>query len=423
MFTAFLLLRTRQKRQYAPRTFLESVPEKQRTPELPSGLFNWFGAFWKVPDAHVLQYHSLDGFFFLRFLKIACVIAVVGMAITWPILFPINATGGNGKTQFDILSFGNVKNQYRYFAHALVSWVFYGFVLWMVTRETLFYIALRQAYLLSPVYAPRISQRTVLFTAIPQEVLSEAKLRTIFGDTVKRVWINPDSKELEELVKERDKIAFKLEKAETSLIVTANKNLAKKVKKGEATDEAVANDVDDESSGSIAARYLAEKERPHHKLKPLIGKKVDTINWSRTELETIIPKVDKLQAEHRGADGDLISAAFIEFTTQEAAQAAAQTLTHHTPLHMAPRWVGISPDEVIWSNLRIKWWERALRELAVTTFIVCMIIFWTIPVAFVGVISNINYLTQKVHFLSFIDKIPKPVLGLITGEYSIPPLF
>ena len=44
-----------------------------------------------------------------------------------------------------------------------------------------------------------------------------------------------------------------------------------------------------------------------------------------------------------------------------------------------------------------------------------MIIFWAIPVAFVGTISNINYLTNRVHFLKFIQSIPPVILGVITG--------
>jgi len=44
-----------------------------------------------------------------------------------------------------------------------------------------------------------------------------------------------------------------------------------------------------------------------------------------------------------------------------------------------------------------------------------MILFWAIPVAAVGAISNINYLTSKVPFLSFINDIPSVVLGVVTG--------
>jgi hypothetical protein len=142
---------------------------------------------------------------------------------------------------------------------------------------------------------------------------------------------------------------------------------------------------------------------------------VDTINWSRTELETLIPKVDELQSNHRAGKGKLLNSAFIEFDTQSAAQAAAQTVAHHQPLHMAPRYIGITPEEVIWSNLKIKWWERIIRMSATTAFIVALVVFWSIPVAVVGSISNIDTLTEKVHFLSFILKIPKVILGVVTG--------
>lgn len=45
---------------------------------------------------------------------------------TRPILFPVNATGGGGQKELDILSFSNVKNPTRYFAHVFVAWIFLG---------------------------------------------------------------------------------------------------------------------------------------------------------------------------------------------------------------------------------------------------------------------------------------------------------
>jgi len=75
----------------------------------------------------VLAHHSLDGYLFLRLLKISVVSCFVGCAITWPVLFPVNATGGGGKTQFDILTMANVTNSYyRYFAHAGCAYLFFG---------------------------------------------------------------------------------------------------------------------------------------------------------------------------------------------------------------------------------------------------------------------------------------------------------
>ena len=56
-----------------------------------------------------------------------------------------------------------------------------------------------------------------------------------------------------------------------------------------------------------------------------------------------------------------------------------------------------------------------VRFAATTGFVIVMIIFWAIPVAFVGSISNINYLTNRVHFLKFILNIPPVILGIVTG--------
>jgi len=59
--------------------------------------------------------------------------------------------------------------------------------------------------------------------------------------------------------------------------------------------------------------------------------------------------------------------------------------------------------------------ERVGRFAATTAFVTVMIIFWAIPVAFVGTISNINYLTNKLPWLGWILDIPAPILGIITG--------
>ena len=98
----------------------------ERTPELPSGFFNWFGTFFKIPDSHVLNHSSMDGYLFLRFLTLLCSICFTGCVITWPILLPINAMGGAGNKQLDMLSFSNVKNPNWYYAHAIMGCILFG---------------------------------------------------------------------------------------------------------------------------------------------------------------------------------------------------------------------------------------------------------------------------------------------------------
>lgn len=240
----------------------------------------------------------------------------------------------------------------------------------------------------------------------------------MFGrDKVKNVWLATDTKELEDKVKKRDDAAMKLEGAEIKLIVQANKARTKALQK-QASPEEGANGVPqqfDDESGSLAARWVEPKKRPTHRLKMLIGKKVDTINWARSEIERLTPEIEELQAKHRAGDVKLVSSCFVEFFRQSDAQAAYQSVAHNLPLHMSPRYIGLDPTQVIWANLRIRWYERITRRTATIAFITAMIIFWAIPTAFVGAISNINSLIQKLPWLSFILNCPKVILGLITG--------
>ena len=411
----FLIFRTRFKRNYQPRTFLGSLRPEQRSPTMPQGFLNWFGAFYHIPDMYVLNHHSLDGFLFLRFLKISVVSCFVGCLITWPVLFPINITGGAGHTQLDILTFANVQNKWKYYAHAGCAIIFFTFIIFMITRESIYYVNLRQAYLLSPLYASRISSRTVLFQSVPLDYMDEGRLRRMLGPSVVRIWFATDCKELEDKVEERDKAAMKLEGAETKLIVTANGARVKEEKKGGRS--ASQEGAIEESAGNIAARYLKPKQRPTHKLKFLIGKKVDTIDWCRAELNKLIPEVDSMQAAHKSGEAKLLNSVFVEFETLSEAQAAYQSLAHHQALHMAPRHVGMTPDDVIWSNLSIKWWERVIRQIVTTASVIALIIFWSIPVAAVGAISNINYLiaTPAFSWLSFLNSLPPAILGVVTG--------
>ena len=415
----FLVLRMSQRRYYAPRTYLGSLRENERSPALPSGFLNWFGTFWKIPDVYALQHQSLDAYLYLRFMRMTFVICLVGCLITWPILFPVNATGGGGLVQLDILTYGNVNRdtqKNRYYAHALTCWLYFGFIMYLIMREIIFFINLRQAFLLSPFYANRISSRTVLFSSVPRNYLDESKLRKVFGPTVKNIWITSETKEVDDLVKERDKVAMRLEKAEIKLIRLANKARQAAIKKGASADDADKTVPLDAESGSIAARWVPAKKRPTHRTGPLglVGKKVDTISWCRTELERLIPAVNKSQAEYHAGSYKKIPGVFIEFRSQADAEGAAQILAHHEGLQMSPRVVGIRPSEVVWSSLAIPWWQRLVRRYVVIAFITAMILFWAVPVAFVGVLSNINNLT-KISWLAWINKIPSVILGVITG--------
>lgn len=287
----------------------------------------------------------------------------------------------------------------------------------MVTRESIIYASLRQAYLLSPIYASRISSRTVLFMAVPRSYCNKPKLFKIFGDSVKNIWINTDCKELDKLVEKRNDLANRLEEAETRYIKAANAARLKALKLQAKNPESAAEEVPiDAQSNPDATKtpWLPKVKRPTHRLK-YFGKKVDTIEWLRSELETLIPEIDDLQKKHREGDVKPVSAVFIEFRTQTEAQNAFQTLSHHQPFQMTPRYIGIPPSQVLWPTLQYSWWQRISRKFAIHGFITVLIVFWSFPSALVGSISNVAYLTNLLPFLKFINELPEFVKGIISG--------
>jgi hypothetical protein len=128
-----------------------------------------------------------------------------------------------------------------------------------------------------------------------------------------------------------------------------------------------------------------------------------------------LPKIQSAQRSHLAGKEKLASACFIEFDTMAAAEQAFNDNYHHRPTPFTSRQMGVLPDEVIWNNLGMGSKNRMLRHVLATTAITLLIIFWSIPVAIVGIISNVNYLTENVPFLSWINEIPSVILGVVTG--------
>lgn len=69
-FLIFIILRRSNRRFYAPRSYIGSLRENERTPALPGGYLNWIGRFWKIPDSLALQTQSLDSYLYLRFIRV-----------------------------------------------------------------------------------------------------------------------------------------------------------------------------------------------------------------------------------------------------------------------------------------------------------------------------------------------------------------
>lgn len=409
--TVFIVIRKRYKRVYEPKTYLETVPERQRIEPSPKGALAWIKPLFTQSQDQLIERTGIDGFFFLRYLRTVMVIFFVGMCITFPILFPVNATGGGGQSGLDVLSITNIADKDRYWAQLLVEWVFLAFFGYWIDRELRFFIKTRQDYVTSPYYADNEFARSILVQSIPQKYLSEDSIKQIYGPNIETVYINRNFNQLSKNVTKRDKITKKLEASENALIRKCNKIARKKGIK-----EKSVNEKDPEKANSeIWSLYIADKKRPHHRLKPLIGKKVDTIDWSRSELAKLNVQIKEKQESHE--EHEPICSVFITYTSQKAANyAASRKIPEAGRIWFnMERTLGPRPSEVLWSSLNFSHSARLSKFWVANLTITAMVIFWAIPVALVGVISNINYLTNKLPWLDWINNIPPVLLGLITG--------
>jgi len=100
----------------------------EKTKDTPKGRFSWLKPWRNIPDEFVLNHQSLDGYLYLRFIKMLTIICFIGCCCTMPVLFPVNATGGGGQEQLDLLSFSNIgaNGKNRYYAHVFVGWIFFS---------------------------------------------------------------------------------------------------------------------------------------------------------------------------------------------------------------------------------------------------------------------------------------------------------
>ncbi|POS72522.1 DUF221 domain-containing protein [Diaporthe helianthi] len=408
LLTVFVLIRRPLRRIYSPRTYIDVIPEKDRTPISSLKRFEWFRTFRQLDDKFVLEHSSLDAYLYLRFLKTSVYVCFVGAVITWTILFPVNATGGGDATQLDRLGFGNVRHKDRLYAHAVVAWVFYGFVLLVIARERIWLVGLRQAWYLARTNASRLSSRTVLYLDPPREAVDASGPQESFGSDARHQWVVKKTKSLDDEVQSRDDKTMRLEFAEVSYLRQVSKKIAE-TRRSEGLEVTA-------SADNAAIESARPRERQHY----LSANASDLLQHLRKEAKEAVQKVaekrESYSAESTSSHDPC--AIFVEYATQSAAQRAYRAESHlplPASLAIQTRLIGVLPNEIIWRNLAMPQTERLSKKSAANLLIALVIVFWSIPTAIIGTISNVNYLADNVSWLSWINNLPDPLLGLLTG--------
>lgn len=396
----FVLLRLKFHRIYSPKSSYDVVGEDEKPPLLPNGPVQWIWPLFRIKSSFVIKYGGLDGYFFLRYIKVIGSF-FFGSILLLIILLPINSTNGLNNEGFDLLSISNIRNKNRYYCHVFMSWILYGCFLFVVYRELYFYNSVRLAALSSPYYAKKVASKTVIFQTVPEQFLDEKEFFKLFLGVTK-IWVARGQRSLAKKVQKRKDLAFKLEGALTALLKKAVKAKVEADKEQRVIEPA--NEV---------VCYVPQKKRPSHRLRPLIGEKVDTIEYCRAEIPKLDKEVQELQRNFKSAKP--MNTIAVEFESQYYAQLAYQTTVHHSPLQFTPKFIGVEPQDLKWINMRMFWWERRIRSFGAAAAIAGVVLLWAFPVAFVGVISNVNSLTQEFPALRFIYRLPKVIRGVITS--------
>ncbi len=172
-------------------------------------------------------------------------------------------------------------------------------------------------------------------------------------------------------------------------------------------------------------KYIKKSQRPTHRLPrwgmpflpyilPWVCEKVDMIYYCREELARLNVEIEYDQDHPE--DYPRMNSAFIQFNHQIGAHLAAQAVNHHIPKHMSPRLVEISPTDVIWDNMSMKWWESWLRSGTIICIVTAMCILWAIPVSATTLLANIPALIEEYPWLGFLkgaENVIKPIAGVL----------
>lgn len=373
-------------------------------------------------------------------------------------------------TGLDQLSWQNVQNTKteRYWAHLGCAIMVISWTLYRIYREKVNFIDVRQRFLTSPEQRLKASAKTVLITNIPNEYRSKEALEAlydVFVDNDDRsrltVWVNRDYSTLRNLVARRRSLRHALEKAELKIQRLVNKKYRKTREpsvtasnggtektmqhapglddEDEAHTEHIertissAYEKDCHDEAQLWHRYLKSSTSPtisllqgkDGKWKPASSlkiwasgkKKVPKIAWLRTEIahltveiESFLPRLD--DEEHFKKQ----NSAFIQFDRQMAAHMACSLVSHNKAGRMSPRYLGVAPHEIIWSNMGVTSLGRFVRSCIALVLFAAILFLWGIPTIVFSSMYKIATLRQEAAFLHWLRPWPSWIMSLISGK-------
>jgi hypothetical protein len=370
----------------------------------------WIAELYRTRDIELLCSQTLDGYLLLRYLKLCILLCLGGCVILCPLLLPLNVTGDGGMSQLDALTIANVKNgSLRTYAHSCCTILFFGWVMFVIRREKIFYLDLKHEYRVLKRQIGHPDFRTVLFTNVVQEIGNLDDVNKVFGDMHGvQVWFATDVRSLTKSLRQRTSLVDKIDTILTKLPSEHFGRLEHGFEKG------IAN------TKTQVCRPVLSSASPEYQM--------EAVKYYAAKIKSL--KVDEKQRLHearcrgvhaiKGIDGSpvepdsprLLPSVFARFDSVVDAEIARRSRFHKDLTCFIPHCMDISPKDICWENLRHGWWQSLVRTMLSQAIILGMIIFWSVPVAVATALANIENIVPD---SLWSDNIPPVVRNALSG--------
>lgn len=442
----FSLLRTRLNNIYQPNCFC--VPDVEKVEPCNEGLFSWVSAVVAAPLNSYLSL-GLDAYFFLRYLWFL-VVLFVGLALfNMPVLLPVNYVSGyehyttreilrytNGTyphvSGLDSISMSNIAPLFssRLTIHLTMAVIS---VLWfhlLIILELNIYVKQKNLFLSQgnnfyPKSEHRDFNNSIFIENVPSKYLDRKELGKLFhslcGARIKNIWFVYDYGDIKTLYEKNCKLANRLEELLTAHICSQFYQL-----------DNASQITDKKLYRTNYWRHLAHnwkfvKLRFNHSIAPTVSFSSMTTTLRKAESEYILNHRELLQKKLRlvGREESPLTdhkynKVFIQFKDPLHPELLNQIIISEHLNELDKTLIYVNPRDIIWSNLSIQSNLLVFARNVFGNFLACCVVLgWVIPVAFIGLISQLPYMTLLIPFLSWLNYLPTYVTDVFSNFVSV----
>jgi hypothetical protein len=379
-------------------------------------MFSWLTNVMAIADIDILEKCGFDALFFIKFERYALRLVVTLTALCTCVLLPINNTGRNNRETALASKLTDKPVLYlRGFNDWLITnlsdgsallWV--HLAIFVVVCLSLYSIVLKLTedfYLTRKLFMRRqgkniqvhASNTSVLIRGLPLALRTEAPLR----DRLEKMY-GPGSVRTVFLQFQCDAL-IKLRAKETELMVAL-----------------------DAAEGSLAKTGKRPTRKVGAVLGLLGGKKRDAIESLTEELEELRVKISEEAAKPLKSTG----AAFVNFVDITTAKRMVQNFFFFARAEMtkleapageppfpATYWeveLAPMPMDVVWANLGVPPSKRSVAAVVIAALTVVLVLFWGLPVGFLGSIQNLCSIPGVGSVFKPFLKMPGVIFGLVS---------